>query len=488
MPPGYSRRARRRSAAPIAVLAACASFLATSQSFAYDFEVSSRTVAYGYQVRRYGRDGLTLLDRRRFTQYLGLRVFNLLDDGRWASRKQGDRPPQLLYLNVLFRFFTDFGGYASPPLGIGELRENQFDLLLGALQGRNLGGYIDFTLGRQYDAELYDFFAYDGLRVRANTPWKAYVEGYFGLQVNRTRPLSYAVFETDGTSSEVDEDQTPLSPAFGVAVGIDDPGLFGARFAYRGVASRDDAPALGAAGTLAPLWGIDQELLFASADMVVPHLATQVNGGLRYNLLTGSFDETTVRVEQPVAEVHRLGFSLLRSRPHFDGDSIFNVFAVEPFDELAGTYRWRVIDPLLVQARGGYRLFWSDDKLEDDPAGALTLALAATLRLARLAATLDGFYLDSYAGRRYGGEVGGRWTSPRWVYGRRFTLEGRVSVVHFDDGVRDVDPLTTLGMQFGGSMRFLPGVRLHLLFENNISRIFRSALRVLAILDMRFRP
>ncbi|MBW2731495.1 MAG: hypothetical protein JRH20_03825, partial [Deltaproteobacteria bacterium] len=120
------------------VLALVMTLGASSTSWAYDFEVTSRTEAYGYQLRRYDERGLVLLNRRRFTQYLGLRLFNMLDAGQLAfgpkkSTTKGREAPALLYGQFLLRFFTDFGSYARGGGDVAELADNEFHLLLGSL-------------------------------------------------------------------------------------------------------------------------------------------------------------------------------------------------------------------------------------------------------------------------------------------------------------------------------------------------------------------
>jgi hypothetical protein len=66
-----------------------------SPASAYDFEITSRTEAYGYQLRRYFLDGIQFLNRRRVHQWLGLRVFNLLEPGQepWSPRGRGGGAP-----------------------------------------------------------------------------------------------------------------------------------------------------------------------------------------------------------------------------------------------------------------------------------------------------------------------------------------------------------------------------------------------------------
>lgn len=471
----------------LTVTLATAWSLVAAPAAGYDFEVSSRTEAYGYQLRRFDRDGLVLLNRRRLTQYLGLRIFNLLEPGQLASSpSRPGRPPALIYAAGLMRFFSDFGSFAQDETDAdSELENDQFELLLGTIEGRNLWTYLDFSFGRQYDAELMDFFAYDGLRLRLNSPWKVFIETSFGAQVNRTVPFSAAVFETDGTSGDGPDDEV-LAPAYAVAVGIDDPDLVDLRLAYRHVASRAEAPIDADRQQMRTFWGTDQELLFAHAGLPLQLLGSRLGGAARYNLLTSRFDELRLEWDQHLGRSHHMSFEVLRSRPHFDGDSIFNVFALEPFGELAGRYTVDLWRGVLLEARGGYRWFWQGQDTVD--ANGYSAGLLVSWMHPRARADAELFLTDGYGGRNAGGDLGALWHSPRWVFERRITLDGRLSLVHFRDDRPDVDPLLTFGFQLGAQVRLLPELLLHLSLEDNINRIFDSALRLLAVLDMNFAP
>lgn len=449
---------------------------------AYDFEVTARTEGYGYQLRRYDQGGITFLNRRRITQYLGLRIFNLLDPGQDPfAPGEGRRPPALLTLHGLLRFDTDFGGFVKPRAEIPQIENNQFDLMLGALEGRNLLGWIDFSLGRQYDAELMDFFAFDGLRVRVNSPWHLFIESHVGVQVSRMRPFSATVFETDGTSDDPTEEA--FSPTFGVAAGTEDLWGLDGRLAYRGTASKA-SPQGDVPGTETdPLWAVDQELLFASAAFKVPVLETRPLAGVRYNLLLGQLDDLQVGLFQRLLQRHDLQLEYLRSRPHFDGDSIFNIFGTEPYSELAIRYAIDIsLVPLELHGRFGQRWFWAAEEETGDSA-AISAGLGGLWRTRRLLAALDLYALTGYGGNTLGGDLDGRWMLFRWL-----TVEGRASLVRLaggDDGRRS---LVNFGFQAGARLRFIRGVRIHLLLEDNISRLFNSALRLLAVLDLEFAP
>jgi hypothetical protein len=72
------------------------------------------------------------------------------------------------------------------------------DVLYAFVGGRNVGGRLDFQLGRQIHFDLVDFFAYDGgdavVRVRRGLA----VEAFAGTEVRGDLPLASPIYELDG--------------------------------------------------------------------------------------------------------------------------------------------------------------------------------------------------------------------------------------------------------------------------------------------------
>jgi len=455
---------------------------AVPPAHAYDFLITSRTEGYGYQLRRYQRNGIVFLNRRRVTQYLGLRVYNLLDPGQDPYRKGSDAAPRLLTFNLLMRFDADFGGYSTTSLGIPELINNQFDLIIGSLEGRNLFGRVDFSLGRIYDMELLDIFAYDGLRVRLNLPWSLYAEAGFGVQVARAHPLSRAVFETDSAAG--DDAAEALSPAFSAAVGLDGKWDLDLKVAYRGALSQANEPGR-AADDQVSMWGVDQELIYVGAGWKVPVLGTHPTFGLRYNLLTAQVDDLSAGLSQQLGRRHSLSAGYLRSIPHFDGDSIFNIFDTEPYHEASLAYAVQILEPLAAHLRLGYRSYWEDEDeaSRDARPDGWSAGVGARWRSDRVRAGLDLFYLDGHGGLTAGGDLDGAWSPLTWL-----TIQGRVSLIHHEGvGYIATDGLN-FGAQLGALVTFFKGIKGHLLLEDNVSSRYRSALRVLAVLSMEVAP
>ena len=449
---------------------------------AYDFLITARTEGYGYQLRRYERNGVLFLNRRRMTQYLGLRVYNLLDPGQDPYRPGSKDAPRLLTFNLLMRFDSDFGGYSATNVGIPELSNNQFDLVVGSLEGRNLFGRVDFSLGRIYDMELLDIFAYDGLKVRLNLPWRLYAEVGFGVQVARAHPLSRAVFETDSPAG--DDAAEAWSPALSAAAGLDGQWGLDLKLAYRGVLSQANEPGRDQ-GDQVSMWGVDQELVYVGAGWQVPVLGTRPTLGLRYNLLTAQVDDLTVGLSQRLGSRHRLSAGYLRSIPHFDGDSIFNIFDTEPYHEASLAYAVQILAPLSAHLRLGYRSYWQDELEADRDArpDGWSAGVGARWRSDRVRAGLDLFYLDGHGGVTAGGDLDGAWSPLTWL-----TIQGRVSLIHHEG----VGYITTDGLNFGAQLgalfTFFKGIKGHILLEENVSSQYKSALRLLGVLSMEVAP
>ena len=448
---------------------------------AYDFLVTARTEGYGYQLRRYERDGVLFLNRRRMTQYLGLRVYNLLDPGQDPFSPDSKAPPRLLTFNLLMRFDTDFGGYLAPTTSIRELENNQFDLMIAALEGRNFFGRVDFSLGRIYEMELMDIFAFDGLKVRLNLPWTLFAEAGFGAQVARAHPLSRAVFETDSAAG--DAAAQAWSPSFIAAVGLDGLWDLDLKLAYRGVVSHAAKP--GAAERDANTWGVDQELVYVGAAWQVPALGLRPSLGLRYNLLTAQVDDLSVALTQRLASRHAVTAAYLRSIPHFDGDSIFNIFDTEPYHEASLAYSVRILTPLAAHVRLGYRSYW-EDELEgtrDARPDGWTAGVGARWRSDQVRAGLDLYYLDGHGGLTVGGDLDGAWSPLRWL-----TLQGRVSLIQYEGTSLTSANGINFGAQLGAIFTFFKGITGHLLLEDNVSSQYHSALRLMGVLSLEVAP
>lgn len=449
---------------------------------AYDFEVDAETIGQAYQLR--AADD-ALVDRRRLTQYLGLHVFNLgpHDDlGRPLPENQ-------FYLTSSMRIDADMGDYPSLTELSGRTPEHELfpekvDLLYAYLGGSNVFGFLDFELGRQVMIDMYDWTSFDGLHVQARTPFHVAAEIWGGLNVAGDAAIDSPVYRVDGTalgqnpftSLGARQEDAP-QPTFGLAarlVGLRD---LSARFSYERTMSPTGEPR--APGE--PSWGVVDERVGLTTrgrlfdGRVVPWFA------FRYNLLAGRLDEVYAGAR---GQLGRHGFSVeyVLAAPTFDGDSIWNVFASQAFDDVRASYDV-ALGRVRAYATAFVRLFF-DERGTYTSTGASS---GARLDLGRTRGwlRLDGYYEDGYGGRRAGVELATRVR----LFGDPIDggfAEGRMSYAGFRDDARPEDRADSFGAEVG--LRYTPihGLTLHGLVEENVNRLYASQLRVLVLADLSF--
>lgn len=513
--------AKRTVGVALAVAAAAAAVPEPAR--AYEFEIEARTEAQGYQLRwfRFSEPD-RLLNRRRFTQSLRLHLWDILappvDPGYPDRRKKG--PFELTFTSSL-RFNHDFGGFVrgetsylldetmvdeAAITAVPELHNEamELDVLYAVLSARDLFGRLDVHLGRQLVVDTLDWHSFDGLTARVRTPWYVALEARGGLVVRDATILGSPTFEPDGTSSadcavfdgdvwdeppdfsERCAQRNELMPTVAFAVETDGLRRVHAKIAYRRAwsSTTDEVYPTGA-----PSSGINEERLSASVrgnffrGGVIPFAAA------RWSFLLGLLDEAQAGVRLDLGQ-QSITPELAYSFPSFDGDSILNVFSSEPYADARVTYDvWPGRGRLRAYARAFVRRFTNSEELVMDGVAGESSVLAAGGHLgARWRASkgrlrADLFYEDGHGGLRAGGDLSGRWRLRRDL-----ELEGRVTVIAFDeDSLEDLDGVT-FGAQGGGRWQLAEGIALHLLVEENINRFYTSQLRIIGILDLAFVP
>jgi hypothetical protein len=447
---------------------------------AYDFTVGLRTIGQGYQLRRFGANGNNeLLSRRRLTQYMDLAVFDLAP-ARWRG-EDGDR--NLLYFDASLRFDSDFGGYMLGRPGgddeIRELKQSQLDILYAFLGGRNIGGRVDFQIGRQIHFDLVDFYAFDGGDAIVRLTRNLAVEAFGGTEVRGELPLSAPIYELDGTSAGSRDPATRAAqnsmtrPLAGAALlGGRDNGPLTARLAYRRVwsATADQLPG-------EPDSGVNDEKLSLTA-MASWRNRVYAAGGARFNLLLGEFDD-----QQLLVKLRALGRQFVTLEhsylaPTFDGDSIWNVFAVGAYRDLRAIYEIGFGPEVKAYARGFVRFFTASGTAGGGSMG-------ATWRRGRGFMRADGYWDGGYGGRKMGVDA-----SARLAVKRNFELEGRLTGYQWradaalDGAGTTNDGGVVFGAQAGGRWLLGRGVRLHLLAEDNVGTYYLSQFRGLAVVEV----
>lgn len=464
----------------VVTLLACA-----GRALAYDFEVDAETIGEAYQLRAADN---ALVDRRRIEQYLGLHIFNLGPHDELGR----PRPENQLYLTAALRFDADMGDYPMLDQLTGrtlqrELLTESFDLLYAYLGGRDIFGFVDFELGRQILVDMYDWSSFDGLHVQARTPFHVAAEIWGGLNVTGAGMFDSPVYRVDGTAlggnqigslGARQEDQ--LQPTFGIAARTVGLRLFSARLSYE----RTMSPTGGPLAPGEPAWGVVDEHVGLTTRGVlfdgrlVPWFA------FRYDLLAGRIDELYAGARAQFGR-HGLSLEYVLAAPTFDGDSIWNVFATQAFDDLRASYDvtvWKI----RAYAQAFTRLFFDDNGASASLGG----SLGGRVPLGRRGwARLDGYYEDGYGGRNAGVELAGRvclWGDDLGVRAGSVFAEGRLSYASFRDDSRPTDQADSFGVQGGLRWTPLDGVSVHGLVEENVNRLYPSQLRVLALLDLSF--
>ncbi len=462
---------------------------------AYEFSMSLSTVAQGYQERRYSPGGAAeLLSRRRLTQYLNLSVFGL-EPERWTE--PGSDWNRISF-QVGLRFDSDFGqfltGQPRAPDAIGELSQNQMDILFAYLLARDLHGRVDIQLGRQLHYDRVDFYSFDGADVEVRATHFLRARGFAGTEVRGDLPLSAPLYESDGTSAGSRDPATrpeqarALRPMVGVGLGIDGaaaPVPFTVESTYRRMWAATEARRPGD-----PPSGVDHESLSVTADAAWAGRLF-LDAGLRYNFLVGEFDDQQAALRLRLGPEHFATLEYSYLAPTFDGDSIWNVFAAGATRDWRAGYDLPVAEGWRLHARGFLRTF-----VEPPGQTAVELALAASVpggtrayggnlgadgRSARARLRFDLYGDAGLGGWKVGGDLAGRWS----IDPRRLDVEGRVTVYAWRaDQVPEPQTVLMGGLGAGAVYKMSPKIRLHALVEDNRGTYYTTQLRGIAILEV----
>lgn len=417
----------------------------------------------------------------------------------------------------------------------------QFDMLYAYVGVEGLlDGRVDISAGRLMEVQTLDWFSMDGLKIQVRTPAYFSVEAFAGLRVRETSLLASEAMAPQGTSAagcqeyiegsgawrpidrgpninanpftsdfEYCPQREELMPTWGAALATTDLPFLVARLAYR--RSQSKTPGLigaadrfgGSATELdrglypnefgqAPGWGVNEERLSLSIRSPLKWASVRLvpYGALRYSLLHGLADEAHLGLRGRKG-AHSVESELFYSVPTFDGDSIFNVFSSEPYTDFRTTWNFSPRESVWSgYMRGWARRFHSEDTHEaadrselrtnEYSAGAHAgLRYRSRHRLLRL----DGFHEDGYGGLRGGGTA-----LARWRMNKKWSVSSRLSVIRFDDDLRESLHGVNLGMQVGVTYTLHKGVATKLLLEENSNHRDRHQLGVFAVVDLAFRP
>lgn len=473
----------------LSVVALVVTALEARTAEASEVRVTSRTIGEAYMVRVPGPAG-ALLGRRRLVQYVNLGAYALLPPKEPDEVVRAPEDGQLQVVSSL-RLRHDFGTFTRRAQGDAErlleaLDGRQIDLLYGYLEGQRLGGWIDFRLGRQFDMSGLDFYAFDGGWVRAATPAHIAVEAFGGLSVDGSAVFGFPTFELDGTQGTPRDDARSMT--VGAAFALHDVKFMDARFAYRRVwtPAGINEDIVAADGTEGLATAVDQEFVSGSVALRLLDGRVAPFGAGRYNIGTNRFDDLTAGVHWKITDIHSVRALYLRTIPTFDLDSIFNVFAIEPFEDLRLIYQVRPSEHWTLEGRFQGRFFRATDTLtlRDAPDEPVAFGggggAAAAYRRRRFAMRIDGYGLSGHGGLRVGGSVDTR----THVWYDRVAIDGRAFFVYYDDELYEDRQGYSLAIQAGTNVRLAHGVYLNVIAEEVFTPFLDHSLRVLGVLSV----
>jgi hypothetical protein len=451
------------------------------------------------------------------------------------------------YLRIDHDFGTYANGRVTIPLTVPvrrdaldvtpELGEHvaSLELLYGYLE---LAGLADDRLTLQIGRVLADdgwgTTGVDGASARFEVPSAPLtVSASAGLAVRASSPLGLSAYELDGTAGaacqEYVEGPTPGSgtwqlidrariitnhrlasdyescpqrdvaqPTVGFSVATARIHGFGAELGYRrtwsdtvgliGPVDRLTYPDLGLYPNdfgQAPGSGVDEERVWARAhgELRAQGVTIAPYADVRYSLLHAVIDRADVGVRLQRGE-HTLEPSFEYFYPTFDGDSIFNVFSIEPTTDLRLGYQFT--GPLVIHASGWLRAYHHETGTSS-VAGGGDAGIARSLGQ-KWRAGIDALWDDGYGGRRIGASAEASWrpVPTLWLRGRAITLG-----VAPDDGGTGTSArprYVTSSSVVSATWRLSDGVAVHGIVEADYDAIHDLQYRAIGMFDFAFIP
>jgi hypothetical protein len=493
---GLPPRSARGRVRALRCLAAIVLWLPPAAAEATEVRIGSRTIGEGYVIVVPGPES-RLLQRRRLVQYINLGVYELLPPREVDQWRRDDEDGQLeivasMRLRQEFGNFLSQAGNDSGPV-LESIDGRQIDLLFGYLQGRKIGGFFDFRAGRQFESSGLDWYAFDGGWARANTPAHLAFEVFSGLQVKGAHVFGWPAFDLDGTSGREPADRAG-SPMIGAAVSIIEIPWVHARVAYRktftptGINRNILEPTGAPDGSVREgvLAGTDQELVSATVNMSLAKGVFTPFAAVRLNLGTLRLDDTTAGFGVAVSDRHAIRAQYLRTIPNFDLDSIFNVFNLQPFEDVRLSYQVRAGGGWTLLGRATMRMFRNEptDALGVAPPERISLgpggAFAALWQHKRVAVRADAFTQGGEGGLRSGGSLDGQIR----VLNDRIGVDLRSYFTRYADDQVPTREGYGLSFQAGTDIKIWDGVHLTLLAEEMLSSYVVHAFRGLATLSV----
>lgn len=496
---------RRRALLGVLAAAPCTLVALERPACAYEAEIDASVAAQFYTLESpYGEP---LLRRRRYTNTLGMALYDLQGDRRANG-------PSLSFRSRL-RLDADLGQdpaerEPSTARFVPGLEQAPFDLMYAYFEGqRYFGGLFDFRAGRQFVADVLGWWSFDGADVALVTPVHLRFEAYGGFEQRAGLPMfTTPRYQADGVARGSRDDlradtwtsylnQSRVAPAFGVALESIELSWLHARATYRRVTNRDSvvvSPFLPADGALRTVSEDRVSTERAGASMrLMPFDAASLSGSVVYDFYAGLVSEQALGLDVFATPRLTLGADYERTVPTFDADSVFNWFAHSAVTSATARADTRLTRRLDASAVVGARVF---ETLGDPDGYAAAPDQDQVTREADPFAMLFGRYryndgrvsLRSQAelgqrGHRIGADVTCVKTFARGYYDSLVVL----SLYDFADRLRPDRYATSFSYVLGFGL--LPGglgdrARLGVEWEHATNRLVGQRYRLLATLDL----
>jgi len=504
-----ARLARRALAAAILVAAA-----APAPAYAVDAEVTSDTAAQFYDVR--SPTGIPVLNRRRLTTTLGVGAYDLLDT------PPGDPRVAELSFRARVRYDADYGaaGAEQDPTMTGSFvpgyntgAPGAVDVMYAYLEGRRfLHGLLGFKLGRQYVTDALGWWSFDGGEVSVTTPYYVKAEAYGGLEERGGLPLSTSRFEADGVwrgdRNGFDSSLYPafqpaaVAPAFGAAIESTGVTWIHGRLSYRRVYNTGSSNVTEFAGGLyAPAvydaTRISTDKVGYAVDANWPKVGG-VKTGIVYDLYRTEVTNLYATVDAYIGRKVTVSADYDYYVPSFDADSIWNVFAGEPMNDVGLRANVDVNDRISVAGSGRIKVFDVQTSPLDPGTASYSpypnfnpkapadiyptnghpfdegANLSARYRTGETLVTLRAAGDWGDEGDRVGADL-----AAQRVFETRYVASVRTGVWQWDDKLRPDRDATSFNYVLGLGYRFVPRSQVLVEWENDMNRLVGQRFRLM---------
>ena len=490
--------------------------MASPAARAIEPELTSDTAFQQYDVR--SPTGQTVLDRTRFSSSLGVNLYDILGEDK-VSRGG----PELDF-RARVRYDADFGvgpqetdanNYQRFVPGLAD-QAGLVDVMYAYLEGRRFfHGTLGFKLGRQYMVDSLGWWSFDGAEVKATLPYFFAVEGYGGLEVRGGLPLSTPRFEAGGIwrgdRSSFDPSLYPqfqpsdIAPAFGAAIESSGVTWLHSRLTYRRVY---DTGSIGLTefpnANLPPTTYNDMRISTDKLGYAVEADFRKYGGvkaGLAYDLYDVKFSQIYAAFDVYATKRLTLSVDYDYFAPTFDADSIWNVFASEPINDVSLRANY-VKDHLSLSAGAQARIYTVETSDPNTPGSSSPNTspagnagyyptnghpfdeggdFAARYKWGEGSLGFRGAVDVGDAGDRVGGDV----TAQR-VLETRYLLQGRLGVWQWDDKLRPDRDATNVGYMLGAGYRFAPRCQAGVEWQHDINRLVGQRFRALLTVSLAF--